>query len=50
MSGVMIFESMEAAERAGFEICDRYSEGYVVRVKTANGYAMALVRVRSEGR
>jgi hypothetical protein len=43
MVGVTVFKSLADALRAGFQIYDRTSEGYLVRTKTDNGWAMALV-------
>lgn len=43
MVGVTVFKSLADALRAGFQIYDRTSEGYLVRTKTENGWAMALV-------
>ena len=43
--GVMVFTSLADALRAGFQIYDRNSEGFLVRTMTANGWAQALVRV-----
>jgi hypothetical protein len=43
MAGLMIFESLADALRAGFQIYDRTNDGYLVRTRTATGWAMALV-------
>ena len=43
MSGLLVFKSLADALRAGFQVYDRTSEGYLVRTKTTNGWAMALV-------
>jgi hypothetical protein len=43
MSGLMVFRSLADALRAGFQIYDRTQDGYLVRTRTANGWAMALV-------
>ncbi len=43
MAGLMVFKSLADALRAGFQIYDRTTEGYLVRTRTANGWAMALV-------
>jgi hypothetical protein len=42
---MMVFQSVEEAIRAGFEVYDRTSEGYLVRTKTARGWALAIVRI-----
>jgi regulation of enolase protein 1 (concanavalin A-like superfamily) len=44
MAGMMVFRSVQEAIRAGFEVYDRTSDGYLVRTKTARGWALALVR------
>jgi hypothetical protein len=44
MPGLVVFPSLAAALKAGNQIVDRTSDGYVVRTKTAAGWAMALVR------
>ncbi len=43
MAGLMVFKSLADALRAGFQIYDRTSDGYLVRTRTDNGWAMALV-------
>jgi hypothetical protein len=43
MTGLMVFKSLADALRAGFQVYDRTSEGYLVRTRTASGWAMALV-------
>ena len=43
MSGLMVFRSLADALRAGFQIYDRTQDGYLVRTRTANGWAMAVV-------
>jgi len=39
----MVFQSLADALRAGFQIYDRTADGYLVRTRTASGWAMALV-------
>jgi hypothetical protein len=46
MHGIMTFSSLTDALRAGFQIFDRTSDGYLVRTRTAAGWALAIVRVR----
>jgi hypothetical protein len=46
MAGLMVFHSLSEALRAGFQIYDRTPEGYLVRTRTASGWAMALVSCR----
>ncbi len=43
MAGLMVFDSVADALRAGFQIYDRTQDGYLVRTRTARGWAMALV-------
>jgi hypothetical protein len=47
MSGMMVFDSLTAALKAGFQVYDRFEGGYIVRTRTTAGWAMALVRVSS---
>jgi hypothetical protein len=44
MSGITVFGSVSEALRAGFEVYDRTSDGYLVRTRTARGWALAIVR------
>jgi len=46
MAGIVVFPSVVAALNAGFEIYDRTAEGYLARVRTARGWAFALVVLR----
>jgi len=48
MSGIVVFESLEAAQRAGFELYDRTSAGYLVRARMTAGYALALVPFKAQ--
>jgi len=43
MAGLVVFKSLADALRAGFQIYDRTQEGYLVRTRTAGGWAIALV-------
>jgi len=43
MAGLMVFKSLADALRAGYQVYDRTSDGYLVRTRTAAGWAMALV-------
>jgi hypothetical protein len=47
MAGVMPFSSVSEAVRAGFQVYDRTSYGYLVRTRTARGWALAAVNVVS---
>jgi hypothetical protein len=46
MPGLMTFDSLAAAIRAGFSVYDRTETGCIVRMRTSAGWAMALVEVR----
>jgi hypothetical protein len=43
MAGLMVFKSLGEALRAGYQVYERTSDGYLVRTRTAAGWAMALV-------
>lgn len=43
VAGIMIFKSLAEALRAGYQVYDRTSDGYLVRTRTAAGWAIALV-------
>jgi hypothetical protein len=45
MAGLMVFTTLAAALMAGFQVFDKTSDGFLVRTKTANGWAMALVKI-----
>lgn len=45
MAGVVVFPSLAAAIHAGFEMYDRNAEGYLVRIRTAHGWAFAIARI-----
>jgi hypothetical protein len=42
---MLVFYSLAEALRAGFQIFDRTSTGYLMRTKTARGWALALVEL-----
>lgn len=46
MAGIMVFASLGEALRAGYQVYDRTSDGYLVRTRTTAGWAMALVSCR----
>ncbi|GAC1387942.1 MAG: hypothetical protein NVSMB31_01090 [Vulcanimicrobiaceae bacterium] len=46
MVGVVVFKSLAAALHAGYQVYDRTADGYLVRVMTSRGWAMALVNCR----
>ena len=43
MAGIVVFESLAQAIRAGFELYEQTERGYVVRMRTLAGWALALV-------
>jgi hypothetical protein len=45
MAGILVFSSVNEALRAGFEIYDRTDSGYLVRCRTARGWALGIVHV-----
>jgi hypothetical protein len=45
MACITIFSSVSEALRAGFQVYDRTSYGYLVRTRTARGWALAVVHV-----
>jgi hypothetical protein len=47
MQGVLVFNTVSDAIRAGFQIIDRNADGYLARCKTERGWAMALIDLRS---
>ena len=50
MQGVRVFHSINDALRAGFEIADRTVNGYLARIRTPRGWALALVEVQQPSR
>jgi hypothetical protein len=47
MAGILVFSSVNEALRAGFHVYDRTDYGYLVRSRTARGWALAIVDVVS---
>ena len=45
MAGILVFQTVTDALRAGFHVYDRTSDGYLVRTRTARGWALAVVHV-----
>ncbi len=43
MAGLLVFKSLADALRAGFQVYDKTADGYLVRTRTMNGWAIALV-------
>lgn len=46
MPGIVTFESLDQAIRAGYQVYDRTSDGYLVRMRTVQGWALAVVVLR----
>jgi hypothetical protein len=46
MPGIMVFKTLADALRAGYHVYDRTDHGYLVRTRTAAGWAMAIVSCR----
>ena len=42
---MLIFHTLADAMKAGFEIYERTASGYLVRTRTATGWALALVEL-----
>lgn len=45
MAGIRVFATVSDALRAGFQIYDRTSYGYLVRTRTVHGWAFAVVNI-----
>jgi len=45
MQGLVVFKSISAAIQAGYSLYDRTEYGYIARIKTDHGWAMALVKL-----
>ena len=43
MQGIAAFSTLEEAVRHGFTLYDRSESAYIVRAKTPNGWALAIV-------
>ncbi len=43
MPGLVVFKTLSEALRAGFEVYDKTEYGYLVRLWTAKGWALAEV-------
>jgi hypothetical protein len=46
MAGLLTFPTLKDALHAGFHVYDRTENGYLVRTRTAHGFALALVVMR----
>ena len=50
MQGLTIFKSMGQALRCGYQVCGRTENGYFVRTRTAQGWALAIVVIGDDSR
>lgn len=46
MAGLTVFKSLAEAIKAGYQVYDKTSFGYLVRTRTAVGWAMAIVECK----
>jgi hypothetical protein len=46
MQGVLVFKTLLEALNAGYHVYDRTEHGYLVRTRTAAGWALAIVSAR----
>jgi hypothetical protein len=46
MVGLQVFKTVAAALRAGFQIYDKTEYGFLVRIRTSRGWALAVVDLR----
>jgi hypothetical protein len=46
MFGLVVFKSLAEALEAGYQVYDRTSDGYLVRIRTDTGWAVAIVAER----
>ncbi len=45
-AGIVVFHSLAEALRAGFSVYERSENGYLLRIRTAAGWAFALCVLR----
>jgi hypothetical protein len=46
MQGLLVFTSPDEAIGAGFQVWDRTHDGYLVRIRTAHGWALAVAKYK----
>jgi hypothetical protein len=46
MAGILVFESLREALAAGYHVYGRTENAILVRTRTAQGWALAMVRAR----
>ena len=44
MAELVVFDSVAAALKAGSHVYDRTDDGYLVRIRTARGWALAIAK------
>jgi hypothetical protein len=44
MAGIVVYTSLRAAVKDGYEIYDRTADGYLIRIRTPHGWALALAQ------
>ena len=49
MMGTVVFHSVGEALRQGFQIYDKTADGYIARIMTTRGWAMALIDLKQTG-
>jgi hypothetical protein len=49
MMGVVVFHSVGEAIRQGFQIYGKTADGYIARIMTTHGWAMALIDLKQTG-
>lgn len=49
MQGLTTFPTLTAALHAGYQVYDRTPRGYLMRTRTATGWALAIVDQKSIG-
>jgi hypothetical protein len=42
--GIVVFDSLAQAIRAGYQVIDRTSDGFLVRTRPEAGWAIAIAR------
>jgi hypothetical protein len=50
MTGLVTFNNLAEAIRNGFQVCGECPDGYLVRIRTDHGWAMAIARVMGDER
>jgi len=48
MQGLTVFDTLSQAINAGFTVYDRTPRGYLMRTRTAGGWALAIVNLRRD--